>query len=127
MPVPISTAHDYFLTLQSTIVKALEDADGSRFKTDQWKRDEGGGGISRYLENGPLIERGGVLFSHVQGKTLPPSASAHRRELAESNPAVDRLVMSDRFFETGLIHWPRPRRNFSADRFVQQADSGSVK
>lgn len=82
MPVPISKAHDYFLTLQDTIVTALEDADGSRFNTDQWDRDEGGGGISRYLENGPLIERGGVLFSHVRGRTLPPSASAHRRELA---------------------------------------------
>lgn len=82
MPVPISTAHDYFLSLQSSIVDTLEGADGSRFNTDQWKRAEGGGGISRYLENGPLIERGGVLFSHVRGKTLPPSASAHRRELA---------------------------------------------
>lgn len=82
MPVPISVAHAYFLDLQSRIVTALEEADGSRFKTDKWKRDEGGGGISRYLEDGPLIERGGVLFSHVRGKTLPPSASAHRRELA---------------------------------------------
>lgn len=82
MPVPISVAHDYFLSLQDKIVSALEDADGSRFKTDNWKRPEGGGGVSRYLEGGPLIERGGVLFSHVRGKTLPPSASAHRRELA---------------------------------------------
>src|SRR3546814_3157049 len=38
--------------------------------------------LSRYLEGGPLLERAGVLFSHVQGKTLPPSASAHRKELA---------------------------------------------
>lgn len=82
MPVPISTAHDYFLSLQASIVSALEEADGSRFKTDNWKRPEGGGGVSRHLENGPLIERGAVLFSHVRGKTLPPSASAHRRELA---------------------------------------------
>ncbi|QAA93719.1 oxygen-dependent coproporphyrinogen oxidase [Pollutimonas thiosulfatoxidans] len=82
MTVPISTAHDYFLGLQSRIVQALEDAEGGSFNTDQWTRDEGGGGLSRYIEGGKLLERGGVLFSHVQGKTLPPSASAHRKELA---------------------------------------------
>ncbi|MGB6104819.1 MAG: oxygen-dependent coproporphyrinogen oxidase [Pusillimonas sp.] len=82
MTVPISTAYDYFLDLQARIVSVLEEADGTSFQTDQWARDEGGGGISRYLEGGPLLERAGVLFSHVQGKTLPPSASAHRKELA---------------------------------------------
>lgn len=82
MTVAISTAYDYFLDLQSRIVAALEAADGTAFQTDQWSRNEGGGGISRYLEGGPLLERAGVLFSHVQGKTLPPSASAHRKELA---------------------------------------------
>jgi coproporphyrinogen III oxidase len=82
MTVPISTAYDYFLDLQSRIVQALEEADGSRFEAEKWTREEGGGGLSRYLEGGPLFERAGVLFSHVQGKTLPPSASAHRQELA---------------------------------------------
>jgi coproporphyrinogen III oxidase len=82
MTVPISTAHDYFLDLQSRIVTALESADGTAFRSEQWSRAEGGGGVSRYLEGGPLFERAGVLFSHVRGKTLPPSASAHRKELA---------------------------------------------
>ncbi|TEA78119.1 oxygen-dependent coproporphyrinogen oxidase [Allopusillimonas ginsengisoli] len=82
MTLPISTVHDYFLDLQSRIVDALEKADGSRFEAEQWTREEGGGGLSRYLEGGPLLERAGVLFSHVRGKTLPPSASAHRKELS---------------------------------------------
>lgn len=82
MTVPISAAYDYFLDLQARIVETLEAADGTRFAADQWSRDEGGGGLSRYLEGGPLFERAGVLFSHVQGKTLPASASAHRGELA---------------------------------------------
>ncbi len=82
MTIPISSAYDYFLDLQARIVQALEDADGTRFESEQWDREEGGGGISRYLEDGPLFERAAVLFSHVKGKTLPPSASAHRRELA---------------------------------------------
>jgi len=82
MAVPVDAAHDYFSTLQARIVKALEQADGTPFLTDRWTRGEGGGGVSRYLENGPLLERAGVLFSHVKGSTLPPSASAHRPELA---------------------------------------------
>lgn len=81
MTVPIALAYDYFLDLQSRIVSALEEADGTRFQADQWTRPEGGGGLSRYLEGGSIFERAGVLFSHVQGKTLPPSASAHRSEL----------------------------------------------
>lgn len=82
MVVPISSAYDYFLGLQKQIVEALEHADGTPFQSDHWERAEGGGGLSRLLEGGPLFERAGVLFSHVQGKTLPPSASAHRPELA---------------------------------------------
>jgi coproporphyrinogen III oxidase len=82
MTLPISAAYDYFIGLQSRIVTALEQEGGERFESDAWTRDEGGGGLSRLLEGGSLFERAGVLFSHVKGKTLPPSASAHRRELA---------------------------------------------
>jgi coproporphyrinogen III oxidase len=78
----MSSAYDYFLNLQTQIVAALEQADGTSFQTDHWEREEGGGGISRLIEGGPLFERAGVLLSHVRGKTLPPSASAHRPELA---------------------------------------------
>ena len=80
MPVPISTAHDYFLSLQASIVSALEEADGSRFKTDNWKRPEGGGGVSRYLENGPLIERGAV----VQPRARQNLASVGQRPSARA-------------------------------------------
>jgi len=79
---PLSQVRDYLLDLQNRIVTALEDAGGAPFRTDQWTRPEGGGGLSRLIEGGDLLERGGVLFSHVQGKQLPPSASAHRPELA---------------------------------------------
>ncbi len=82
MAVPISITRDYFLGLQARIVDALENADGTPFQSDRWERDEGGGGLSRLLEGGPLLERAGVLFSHVMGAKLPPSASAHRPELA---------------------------------------------
>jgi len=76
---------DYYTGLQSRIVTALEAADGLPFLTDSWTRPEakgGGGGISRLIEEGQLFERGGVNFSHVTGDKLPPSATAHRPELA---------------------------------------------
>jgi coproporphyrinogen III oxidase len=68
--------------LQQRIVSALESVDGGTFARDEWTRPEGGGGISRILEEGNLFERGGVGFSHVHGAALPPSASANRPELA---------------------------------------------
>ena len=44
--------------------------------------EQGGGGRSRVLENGAVIEKGGVNFSHVFGEQLPPSATEARPELA---------------------------------------------
>ena len=79
----IDRVKTYLLSLQAQICEALAAEDGSaHFITDQWQRAEGGGGISRVLEGGQVIEKGGVNFSHVYGENLPPSASAHRPELA---------------------------------------------
>ncbi|RTL51432.1 MAG: oxygen-dependent coproporphyrinogen oxidase [Rhodocyclaceae bacterium] len=72
----------YFTDLQDRIVSALEQFDGNPFLTDSWVRPEGGGGKSRLIEEGNFFERGGVNFSHVTGTQLPPSATAHRPELA---------------------------------------------
>ncbi|MCC7226205.1 MAG: oxygen-dependent coproporphyrinogen oxidase [Burkholderiaceae bacterium] len=80
--VNVPAVREYLLSLQANIVATLEHAEGAPFRSDQWDRAEGGGGLSRLIENGALFERAGVLFSHVRGKTLPPSASAHRPELA---------------------------------------------
>ena len=66
----------FLLDLQDRIVAALEALDGKPFLRDEWERPEGGGGISRLVEEGNVIERGGVNFSHVMGARLPPSASA---------------------------------------------------
>lgn len=82
MSFTIQPVYDYLIGLQQHIVGQLEQIDGSTFISDQWERAEGGGGISLYLENGPIFERAAVLFSHVKGQQLPPSASAQRPELA---------------------------------------------
>lgn len=72
----------YLRSLQQRIVDALAALDGRAFRQDSWIRPAGGGGVSCLIEEGDLIERGGVNFSHVMGEQLPPSASAHRSELA---------------------------------------------
>lgn len=78
-----SAAVNAYLTgLQERIVAALETFDGESFRRDAWTRPQGGGGISRLIEEGGFFERGGVNFSHVTGDQLPASATAHRPELA---------------------------------------------
>lgn len=77
-----SIVEAYFRGLQARIVEALSSLDGQPFRTDRWTRPAGGGGVSCLVEEGNLIERGGANFSHVMGDQLPPSASAHRSELA---------------------------------------------
>ena len=72
----------YLTDLQERIVEALQCVDGKNFLHDSWQRPEGGGGISCVMEEGNVLERGGVNFSHVMGERLPPSASANRPELA---------------------------------------------
>jgi len=73
----------YLLQLQDEICAALEEEDGEgRFCQDAWERPQGGGGRTRVLEDGAVIEKAGVNFSHVFGEKLPPSASARRPELA---------------------------------------------
>src|SRR5690606_32538207 len=78
----LDLVRNWLTSLQADIVKAMEVAGGADFSSDAWTRPEGGGGLSRYLENGPVLERAAVLFSHVQGRQLPPSASALRPHLA---------------------------------------------
>jgi len=84
----IAPVRDYLLGLQARIVGALEAAGGDAFGTDRWRREPGGAlegdGISRILEGGRLLERGGVGFSHVRGRSLPASATQHRGDLANA-------------------------------------------
>lgn len=83
MTVSIEAVKAYLLDLQDRICAALEAEDGgTRFVEDAWTRPAGGGGRTRVIADGALIEKGGVNFSHVHGSNLPPSASAHRPELA---------------------------------------------
>jgi len=80
----VTAVRAYLLGLQDAICSALEREDGSaRFREDAWTRpDDTGGGRTRVLTEGAVFEKAGVNFSHVRGRALPPSATAHRPELA---------------------------------------------
>ena len=91
MQEKIELVKNYFLSLQEKICSEFELLEGhaqhapTHFITDEWQRSEGGGGITRVLENGTVIEKGGVNFSHVFGEKLPPSATLHRPDLTDAN------------------------------------------
>jgi len=79
----IQLVKDYLLGLQKRICADLEVEDGKeQFVSDTWQRPEGGGGITCTLTDGASLEKAGVAFSHVMGKSMPGSATAHRPELA---------------------------------------------
>ncbi len=81
--IDINVVIEFLKSLQDQICTSLEAADGGgKFVEDNWQRAEGGGGRTRVLTNGNVIEQGGVNFSVVSGDKLPPSATAHRPELA---------------------------------------------
>ncbi len=111
----------YLTGLQERIVSALAAVDGHPFRTDSWQRPEGGGGVSRVIEGGGVFERGGVNFSHVAGKALPPSATASRPELA--GRAWDALGVS-------LVLHPRnpyaPTVHMNVRFFIAHAASGAA-
>ena len=109
----LSAVKDFLLGLQDRICRALEKEEGAqKFQEDAWERPEGGGGRTRVLTEGAVFEQAGVNFSHVQGKQLPPSATALRPELAgrawqalgvslvihPRNPYVPTSHMNVRFF-----------------------------
>ena len=113
------SVHDYFTGLQERIVAALEVVDRKGFLRDSWQRPEGGGGTTCIVEDGQVFERAGVNFSHVQGRQLPPSASAARPEIAgrayeamgvslvlhPRNPFCPTVHMNVRFFSAGETWW----------------------
>ncbi len=99
---------DWLKKLQNEICESLEAADGTaKFKEENWTREEGGGGRSRVLENGTVIEKGGIMFSAVSGK----APDFLFKEQAHSN--TSHLIQKEdiQFFATGIsivIHPQHP-------------------
>lgn len=106
--------------LQDEICQALAELDGvSQFREDSWEREEGGGGRSRVIRDGGIFEQGGVNFSEVWGKQLPPSILKQRPEaeghefyatgtsmvLHPRNPYIPTVHLNYRYFEAGPVWW----------------------
>ena len=106
--------------LQDQICQTLEGVDGEQqFQQDSWEREEGGGGRSRVLKSGKVFEQGGVNFSEVWGKDLPPSVLVQRPEAAghgfyatgtsmvlhPQNPYIPTVHLNYRYFEAGPVWW----------------------
>ncbi len=82
--INVEDVKQYLLALQDDICQQLSEEDGgANFTEEVWDRGEKlGGGRTRVITNGNVIEKGGVNFSHVFGDKLPASATASRPELA---------------------------------------------
>lgn len=116
--------------IQDEICQGLEELDAkfqdetskdrtSKFREDSWDREEGGGGRSRVIRNGNVFEQGGVNFSEVWGKNLPPSILKQRPEadghefyatgtsmvLHPRNPYIPTVHLNYRYFEAGPVWW----------------------
>jgi len=85
----------YLRDLQARICAMLEQQDGqAKFQEDPWQHQSGGGGLTRALSAGAIIEKAGVNFSHVQGIQLPQAATQKRPELQGRNSSFQALGIS---------------------------------
>lgn len=85
-PIPadgVDQTQRWLQDLQDRLCAWIEGLDGgAAFREDRWDRAEGGGGISRVIQNGQVMEQAGVNFSHVVGANLPSTASERHPHLA---------------------------------------------
>lgn len=105
--------------IQDEICLALEQLDGkSKFVEELWDREGGGGGRTRIIQQGDIIEKGGVNFSAVHGKLPEPIKKSFGVEednffatgvsivLHPNNPHVPIIHMNIRYFELNeQVRW----------------------
>jgi len=106
--------------LQTRLCEAIAAEDGHAFGRDPWSHAEGGGGLSRVLEGGEVIEKGGVLYSAINGRAIPPVVLQEHPEvrpgtpffatgvsliLHPRNPYVPTVHFNVRYFEVGDVYW----------------------
>lgn len=105
--------------IQDEITQALEKLDGkATFQEELWEREGGGGGKTRVIQHGNILEKGGVNFSAVHGQLPAPIKKAFGVEEDEffatgvsivihpNNPWVPIIHMNIRYFELNSeIRW----------------------
>jgi coproporphyrinogen III oxidase len=109
----------WFQQLQDNICRQIEQTDGkARFEEDLWTREAGGGGRTRIIQKGNILEKGGVLFSAVYGETPANILRALHLQEADfyatgvsivmhpQSPMVPIIHMNVRYFEmSNGISW----------------------
>lgn len=105
--------------IQDEITQALEQLDGkSKFEQEVWNREGGGGGRTRVIQGGDVLEKGGVNFSEVYGKLPEPIKKSFGVDeddffatgvsivIHPNNPWVPIIHMNIRYFELNdQIKW----------------------
>ncbi|MGL1888768.1 MAG: oxygen-dependent coproporphyrinogen oxidase [Reichenbachiella sp.] len=102
----------WFKELQDSICQAVQNTDGkAKFEEDLWTRPEGGGGRTRIIRDGNVIEKGGVNFSAVEGPTPQKILDALKLDQSDffatgvsivlhpNSPMVPIIHMNVRYFE----------------------------
>ena len=109
----------WFQSLQDSICKTIEEVDGkAKFEQDIWVRPEGGGGRSRIIRNGNVLEKAGVNYSAVHGSTPDNILNALKLDKADFyatgisivmhpvSPMVPIIHMNTRYFEmSNGVYW----------------------
>lgn len=116
----LSACADFFQSIQSDISQAFgAEEPEACFWDDPWQRKDLGQGISRVIEGGIVLEKGGVNYSQVRGAALPSSATVKRPELASQpfvatgvsvvmhprNPYVPTSHFNVRLIQVGELWW----------------------
>jgi len=105
--------------LQDKICVGLEQIDGgANFIEELWQRDGGGGGKTRILQHGNVIEKGGVNFSAVHGRlpeVIKKTLDTHEDQffatgvsivIHPSHPWIPIIHMNIRYFEMNdQVRW----------------------
>jgi coproporphyrinogen III oxidase len=104
-------AHQY-QQIQDEICLALEQVDGkAAFEEELWEREGGGGGRTRIIRDGDILEKGGVNFSSVHGELPDVVKRAFNVEqndffatgvsivMHPNHPMVPIIHMNIRYFE----------------------------
>lgn len=104
------TITTWFKGLQDRICHGLEELDGlAAFQQDLWTRPGGGGGRTRVIQNGNVIEKGGVNFSAVEGNMPAKLLQVLKVDANSSEPITFyatgvSIVLHPRSPKTPIIH-----------------------
>lgn len=98
--------------IQDEITSGLEKLDGAeKFQEEIWTREGGGGGRTRVIQHGNILEKGGVNFSEVHGILPEPIKRAFKVDkenffatgisivIHPNHPLVPIIHMNIRYFE----------------------------